>query len=36
VDHLVFLEKIRSQRIRRLRKQAEELGMQLTEMQQAA
>jgi transposase len=36
VDHLVFLEKIREQRIRRLRKQAEELGMQLTELQQAA
>jgi transposase len=36
VDHLVFTEKIRKQRIHRLRKQAEELGMQLTEIQQAA
>ena len=36
VDHLILLEKIRKQRIGRLRKQAEELGMQLTEIQQAA
>ena len=36
VDHLLFLEKIRTQRIRRLRKQAEELGMQLTELPKAA
>jgi len=36
VDHLVFAEKIRKQRIARLRKQAQELGMQLTELQQAA
>jgi transposase len=36
VDHLVFEEKIREQRIKRLRKQAQELGMQLTEIQQAA
>jgi transposase len=36
VDHLVFLAKIRKQRIARLRKQAEELGMRLTELQQAA
>jgi transposase len=36
VDHLVFTEKIRSQRINRLRKQAEELGFQLSELQQAA
>lgn len=36
VDHLVFLEKIRKHRIARLRKQAQELGMQLTELQQAA
>lgn len=36
VDQLVFTEKIRTQRINRLRKQAEELGMQLTETQQAA
>ena len=36
VDHLVFLEKIRKQRVVRLRKQAQELGMQLTELQQAA
>ena len=36
VDHLVFLEKIRTQRINRLRKQAEELGLQLTELPKAA
>jgi transposase len=36
VDHLVFTENIRQQRIHRLRKQAEELGMELTEMKQAA
>jgi transposase len=36
VDHLVFMEKIRRQRIKRLRKQAQELGMQLTEMPIAA
>jgi transposase len=36
VDQLVFTEKIRTQRINRLRKQAEELGMQLSEIQQAA
>jgi transposase len=36
VDHLVFTEKIRDQRIKRLRKQAAELGMQLTEVKQAA
>jgi transposase len=36
VDHLIFMEKIRKQRLNRLRKQAEELGMQLTEKQLAA
>jgi hypothetical protein len=36
VDQLVFTAKIREQRIKRLRKQAQELGMQLTELQQAA
>lgn len=36
VEQLLFLEKIRKHRIARLRKQAEELGMQLTELQQAA
>lgn len=36
VDHLVLTEKIRKQRINRLRKQAEELGMQLTETQQTS
>jgi len=36
VDCLVFSEKIRTQRINRLRKQAEELGMQLTENEKAA
>jgi len=36
VDQLVFMEKIRTQRINRLRKQAEELGMRLTEMPVAA
>lgn len=36
VDRFIFTEKIRKQRIARLRKQAEELGMQLTELQQAA
>ena len=36
VDHLLFTEKIRKQRINRLRKQAEELGMQLTDIKQAA
>ena len=36
VDRLVFAEKIRQQRINRLKKQAEELGMQLTELPKAA
>lgn len=36
IDQLVFLDKIRKQRIVRLRKQAEELGLQVTEKQQAA
>ena len=36
VDQLIFTEKIRTQRINRLRKQAQELGMQLTEIQKAA
>ena len=36
VDQLVQLEKIRKHRIVRLRKQAEELGLQVTEKQQAA
>jgi transposase len=36
VDQLFLLEKIRKQRIVRLRKQAEELGLQVTEKQQAA
>jgi transposase len=36
VDQLVFLEKMQRQRVARLRKQAEELGMQLVEKQQAA
>jgi hypothetical protein len=36
VDHVVFTAKIRKQRIARLRKQAEELGLELTEKQQAA
>ena len=35
VDHVLLLEKIRKHRIARLRKQAAELGMQLTENQQA-
>jgi transposase len=36
VDHLLLMEKMRKQRIARLRKQAEELGLQVTEIQQAA
>ena len=36
VDQLLFMEKIRKQRIGRLRKQAAELGLQVTEIQQAA
>ena len=36
VDHLVFVEKIRTQRLNRLRKQAAELGMELTEIPKAA
>jgi transposase len=36
VDHLLLLEKIRKQRIARLRKHAEELGLEVTEKQQAA
>jgi len=36
VDHLVFLDKIRKQRLARLRKQAKELGLDLIEKQQAA
>ena len=36
VDHLLLLEKIRKQRIGRLRKQAEELGLQIVEKQAAA
>lgn len=36
VDQLLFTEKIRKQRIARLRKQAEELGLEVTERQKAA
>jgi len=36
VDQLVFLDKIRKQRLSRLRKQAQELGMELIEQQRAA
>lgn len=36
VDHLVQVEKIRKQRIARLRKHAEELGLEVVEKQQAA
>lgn len=36
VDHLIFTEKIRKSRINRLRKQAEELGLQVVEKQMAA
>ena len=36
VDHLVFTEKIRKHRIARLRKQALELGLELSEIKQAA
>ena len=36
VDHVVFTAKIRKQRIARLRKQAEELGLEVTEKQEAA
>lgn len=36
VDHLLLLERIHRQRIGRLRKQAEELGLQLVEKQPAA
>lgn len=36
VDHLIFMEKIRRTRIGRLRKQAEELGLQIVEKQDAA
>jgi len=36
VDHLVFMEKIRRTRINRLRKQAQELGLEIVEPQAAA
>jgi transposase len=36
VDQLLFKEKFRRQRVARLRKQAEELGLEVTEKQQAA
>ena len=36
VDHLLLLEKIRKQRIGRLRKQAEELGLEVVEKKMAA
>ncbi len=36
VDHLIFMEKIRKTRISRLRKQAEELGLEVVEKQMAA
>jgi transposase len=36
VDHLIFTDKIRRQRISRLKKQAEELGMEVVEQQKAA
>ena len=36
VDHVLLVDKIRRHRIGRLRKQAEELGMQIIERQQAA
>lgn len=36
VDQRVFLDKIRGQRVNRLRKQANELGLQLVEIQEAA
>jgi transposase len=36
VDQLVFLDRIRKQRLARLQKQAEELGMELIQKQQAA
>jgi transposase len=36
VDQLIFLDKIRKQRLVRLRKQAEELGLEVVEKQRAA
>jgi len=36
VDHLIFVDKIRRQRLRRLKTLAEELGMQVVEQQKAA
>ncbi len=36
VDHLIFLEKMRKTRVSRLRKQAEELGLEVVEKQMAA
>ena len=36
VDQIVFLDKIRKQRLVRLRKQAQELGMELIQAQRAA
>jgi transposase len=36
VDQLVFMDKIRKQRLTRLRKQAQELGMEIVETQRAA
>jgi hypothetical protein len=36
VDHLVLLEKIRKQRVGRLRKLAEELGLEVVEKEAAA
>jgi transposase len=36
VDHLIFTEKIRKSRISRLRKQADELGLEVVEKQMAA
>jgi transposase len=36
VDQLVFMDKIRNQRLVRLRKQAQELGMEIVEAQRAA
>jgi transposase len=36
VDQIVFLDKIRTQRLARLRKQAQELGMEIVQIQRAA
>jgi hypothetical protein len=36
VDHLIFVDKIRRQRIHRLKKLAEELGMEVIEQEKAA